>query len=102
MKLLPKVFASGTDFRCEIYIVKQISPLLVEKILHSERSMTRDELFDLLKSLGFHEIDILDAISEASGRSIDPKSEYGQSVREAQAILGHPTTPSSEDNELPK
>ena len=90
MNLLPKIVLIDDGFLCDIYRVEQLSPLITEKLLTSARRMTRDELLDLLMSLGFHERDILDAFAAARGESVDPESEQGRLLRKAQVMLGHP------------
>lgn len=90
MDLLPRIVLIEDGFLCDIHRVQQLSPLITEKMLTSARQMARDELLELLMSLGFHERDILDAFAAARGESVDPESEQGKLLRKAQAMLGHP------------
>lgn len=90
MNFLLKIALIEGGFLCDIHRVEQLSPLITEKILTSARRMSRDELLEMLMSLGFHEIDILDAFAAARGESVDPESEQGKLLRKAQAMLGHP------------
>ena len=90
MNFFPEIRLSEGGLLCNIHRVEHLSPLITEKILIPARRMSRDELLEMLMSLGFHERDILDAFAAARGESVDPESHQGKLLRKAQAMLGHP------------
>lgn len=102
MKLIPKISVCDSEFCCEIHVVEHAPPLRTESVLTSVRSMTREELIELLSALGFHQTDILDGISAASGESIDPDSAYGKAICHARSVLANANEPIRENDEASK
>lgn len=93
MRLRLKICSNDDGFLCEIHRVENLSPFLTKKLLISVLCMPREELFELLVKLRFHERDILDAFDEAEDRSVDPRSELGQLLEELDNASEHPKDP---------
>lgn len=90
MGLNVKIRLNNGRFLCDIYRIDGWSPLVTKQMLTSTGDMPRDELFQLLLALRFHEQDIHDAFDEAEGKSFNPKSDLGQMLEMAEAASPPP------------